>query len=156
SPLAIPGAILAQAGGAGQPAERHAQVSHTDGQYAFLAAAGIARLTPAKAEAEGARRGVAGYPVPRGSRPITSGGYASALASELSVPVADWASVFDLRTVEDADDAANLGLPARIGDAAYWVLCAEDGNPETVRQRVRTLHARGLPVALASRRRINA
>jgi glycosyltransferase XagB len=155
-PAANPDHILAQVRRAGQPAPPLAPSGAVDSQYAFLAAVGISSATIAGAEAEARRLGATAHEVLLSGGAVAPPDYASALAAQLGVPLADWNTSFDLKVPEDADDATEHGLPAHINARPCRVLCAEGGTPEVVRQRIAALHARGLTAALASRRQIDA
>jgi glycosyltransferase XagB len=155
-PAPNPDAILAQVRRAGQLAEPPAPPDTPHSQYGFLSAAGMSSATVAGAEAEAHRLGVGAHEVLLSAGAITPSAYALALAAELDVPLADWSTRFALTAPEDAEDALELGLLAEVENKPCRVLCAEDGMPDVVSQRVAALRARGLTVALASRQRVNA
>ena len=155
-PAANPETILAQVRRAGQLAEQPAPSETAVSRYSFLSAAGISSVAIAGAEAEAHRLGAGTHEVLLSAGAITPSAYASALAAELDVPLADWNTKFELTAPEDADDAGELGLPADIAGKPCRVLCAEDRTAEVVRQCVATLRARGFSVALASRQQVNA
>ena len=152
----IPHGIVARVGHAAQPAEAFVQPAPADGQYAFLVEAGISSAMLAVAEGEARRCGVATHEVLVSAGILPRMAYASALAGRLGVPMAGWDTTFDLKALNDTDSMEDQGLPAYIGGRPFRVLCAEDGTPDALGQRVEALQARGLNVALCSRLRLDA
>ena len=156
NPSAIPDDILARVQRAGQSTETFPPQVSSDNQYAFLVGTVIGGATLAIAEAEAHRCEVAPHEVLLSTGALPQTAYTSALAHRLGVPVANWDAAFDLKTHEDGDDVKGLGLAAHIGGRPCRVLCAEDGTPDALRQRINALQARGLNVALASKQRMDA
>ena len=82
--------------------------------------------------------------------------YASALARRLGVPLVGWEAALELKTAEDAAHIEAAGLPAVIDGRPCRVLCAESRPPAELGRQVAALQLRGIGVALATRRRIDA
>ena len=154
--VANPSAILARPLRPGQPPEDPLLPRRPEGEYAFLVNAGVSAATLVIAGAESRKFAATIHDILISAGHISPTAYASALADRLGVTLASWNAIFGRHKHDRLHDSPlEQGLPARIGDRAYHVLCAENGSPDELRRQVAALQARGLDVALASRMRIH-
>jgi glycosyltransferase XagB len=157
---AIPGDSLARVARTGQSAEARVEgrprESTPDAQYAFLLRAGLNPTVLAMAETEARQSAVTIHAVLLSAGLVSPAVYTSALAGHLGVPVAGWDAAFDLEASVDAANTRELGMPAHMAGLTYRVLCAEDGTPSEIGQRIATLQTQGMNPALSSRFRLDA
>ena len=154
--VANPSAILARQPRSGQPPEDPLLPRRQEGEYAFLVNAGVSAATLVIAGGESRKFAATIHDILISAGHISPTAYASALADRLGVTLASWNANFGRHKHDRLHDSPlEQGLPARIGDRAYHVLCAENGSPDELRRQVAALQARGLDVALASRMRIH-
>jgi glycosyltransferase XagB len=133
-----------------------AQQRREDDQYEFLVGSVIDASDLQRASVEATRCGVATHQALLAMGLVSPPAYASALARSFGVTLAGWGAVFDLKAAEHASDPDGTGLPATIAGRRYRVLCAESMEPRALRRQVAALQALGMPVALATRSRIDA
>jgi hypothetical protein len=121
----------------------------------FLVGSVIDATALERAGCEARRCGVATHEalLAMGLPPAT---YAWALAGRLGIPLVGWEVALDLKTAENAAHMEAAGLPAVIDGRPCRVLCAESRPPAELGRQVAALQQRGIAVALATRRRIDA
>jgi cellulose synthase/poly-beta-1,6-N-acetylglucosamine synthase-like glycosyltransferase len=151
-----PGPDLAAAAGAILAPVRALQQHAGVDQYGFLAASVIDRSDLARAGTEAARSGVALHEALLAMGWLSASDYASALARSLGLPLAGWDAVLHAKPAARNGSRDSTSLRAYIGGRVYQVLCADAQAPDAVRRQAAALEARGLPVALAARQRIDA
>jgi cellulose synthase/poly-beta-1,6-N-acetylglucosamine synthase-like glycosyltransferase len=124
-------------------------------EYAFLVGPLIDQATLGWAEAEALDCGVATHEVLLAAGWVSQDDYAAALAHKLGVPVVAWDVELDL-TDTALGQAPGIGVPARRDGRPCRVLAATEATPDALLRHIAALRARGIEVALASRRRIDA
>lgn len=139
----------------GQRAAKPLSCHSGESQYHFLLDGVLDPAVLRQAEAEAERCGVTAHEMLIVSRALSPGAYAEALARRLGVRLAGHDVIFGLNPKENSSEPRKLGLPARVAGKPHWVLCAEDLEPEQLREEIVALQARGLPVALAPRFKID-
>ena len=142
-----------------QPREQaEHQIAQPDREsaYLFLVDAGVSTSALAVAELEAQRIGAFAHEILLSAGVLAPHAYAAALARRLGVVATDWEVRIDIQPTGEFDVANTGGLSASIEGHPCLVLCAEDGSPNVIADRVATAKAQGLTTVLCSRLRFNA